>query len=334
MPSFSRRGGRVAVPRPAPAAPHARARLRARGGAAAARGDRRGRARSRRAARAAAGGARDRGRLARAGRLAAGAGARAGRAAGARRAAGGRLAAPRARDGGARRGAHARHAGRAGARADLRVGDLLGALLRPLARGPPALVLDGAVREPGEGAAIPGTRPMRYRWTILGVGVFAQGALSAVQQGMPALGPALREELGLSLSQVGLVFACVSWGIMATLLVWGALADRHGERIVISVGLAGGGGGLGGPAQGPPLRTLLAALILAGALGGSASIASGRAVVGWFGREQRGLALGIRQMAVPLGGAVAALTLPAVAGADGVSAALLALAGASGAGAA
>jgi sugar phosphate permease len=175
---------------------------------------------------------------------------------------------------------------------------------------------------------------MRYRWTILGVGVFAQGALSAVQQGMPALGPALREELGLSLSQVGLVFACVSWGIMATLLVWGALADRHGERIVISVGLAGGAAGLVAASQASAFGTLLAALILAGALGGSASIASGRAVVGWFGREQRGLALGIRQMAVPLGGAAAALTLPAVAGADGVSAALLALAGASAAGAA
>jgi sugar phosphate permease len=172
-----------------------------------------------------------------------------------------------------------------------------------------------------------------YRWTILGVGVFAQAALSAVQQGMPSLGPALREELGLSLTQVGLVFACVSWGIMATLLLWGWLADRHGERIVIAVGLTGGALGLVAASQASAFGSFLAALAVAGALGGAASAASGRAVVGWFAREQRGLALGIRQMAVPLGGAVAALTLPAVAAIGGLSAALLVLAGASAAGA-
>src|SRR5262249_40042701 len=65
----------------------------------------------------------------------------------------------------------------------------------------------------------------------------------------------------------------------------------------------------------------------AGALAGCTSIASGRAVMGWFGRHERGLALGVRQMAVPLGGAVGALTLPALADAGGVEAALLALAG-------
>jgi sugar phosphate permease len=170
---------------------------------------------------------------------------------------------------------------------------------------------------------------MRYRWTILGVGVFCQAALSAVQQGLPSLGPVLREELGLSLSQVGLVFACVSWGIMSTLLVWGALADRHGERIVIAIGMTGGAAGLVAASQTSAFAALLVALIVAGALGGAASTASGRAVVGWFGRGERGFALGIRQTAVPLGGAVAALTLPLVAATGGLEAALLGLAGAS-----
>jgi hypothetical protein len=49
-----------------------------------------------------------------------------------------------------------------------------------------------------------------YRWTILAVGVGAQGALAAVQLGLPALGPVLRHELELSLSQVGIVLATVS----------------------------------------------------------------------------------------------------------------------------
>src|SRR5262249_186240 len=41
---------------------------------------------------------------------------------------------------------------------------------------------------------------------------------------------------------------------------------------------------------------------------------------------QRGLALGVRQMAVPLGGVAGALALPALAAAGGIKAALLALA--------
>ena len=59
---------------------------------------------------------------------------------------------------------------------------------------------------------------MRYRWTILAVGVGAQTSLAALQQGMPALGPALRDAYGLTLSEVGAVLAAASWGILATLL--------------------------------------------------------------------------------------------------------------------
>src|SRR3954462_2574253 len=83
------------------------------------------------------------------------------------------------------------------------------------------------------------TSVRRYKWAILAVGVLAQGALSAVQQGLPALGPELREELGLSLSQVGVILTASSWGIMSTLLLWGWLADRVGERFVIAAGLGG-----------------------------------------------------------------------------------------------
>lgn len=46
-----------------------------------------------------------------------------------------------------------------------------------------------------------------YRWTILAVGVVSTAALSAVQQGIPAVGPAVREFFDLSLPEVGLVLA-------------------------------------------------------------------------------------------------------------------------------
>jgi sugar phosphate permease len=65
--------------------------------------------------------------------------------------------------------------------------------------------------------------------------------------------------------------------------------------------------------------------VLAGVLGAVANVASGRVVMGWFAFAERGMAFGLRQAAVPLGGALAALTLPALAAATDPRAGILAL---------
>ncbi len=165
----------------------------------------------------------------------------------------------------------------------------------------------------------------RYRWVILAVGVLAQASLSALQNGLPALGPMLRSEYGLSLPELGMVLASANWGIMSTLLLWGALADRHGERLAITAGLSGCALCIVVASDVNGVAALVTWLALAGALGSAASAASGRAVMQWFSRRERGFALGIRQMSVPLGGAVAALALPLIATLLGLKAAFLAL---------
>jgi MFS family permease len=71
---------------------------------------------------------------------------------------------------------------------------------------------------------------------------------------------------------------------------------------------------------------LVAALGLIGLVGGSINGASGRAVMAWFDAGERGLAMGIRQTALPAGGVVGALLLPAVVTAWGFAAAYAALA--------
>jgi sugar phosphate permease len=168
--------------------------------------------------------------------------------------------------------------------------------------------------------------PPRYRWTILAVGVAGQASLSAVAMGLPALAPALRDAFALSLAQVGLLLACVNWGSVLTLIAWGALADRVGERAVISTGLAGGSIALAFSTLASTFGGLLVALVVTGGLAASSAAASGRAVMGWFGRSERGFALGIRQMAVPLGGAIGSLTLPVAVALGGLDAALWVLA--------
>jgi sugar phosphate permease len=167
----------------------------------------------------------------------------------------------------------------------------------------------------------------RYRWVILATGAVGAGAFSALRMGLPALAPALRGEFGLSLGEVGLAFAAVTGGGMLTLIPWGALTDRIGERPVMASGLAGCAAALVGAALSTSYAALLVALLVAGMFGSSATGASGRAVMGWFARSERGFALGIRQMALPLGGALASLTLPWLVDLNGLDAAFVALAG-------
>src|SRR5262249_28947475 len=57
---------------------------------------------------------------------------------------------------------------------------------------------------------------------------------------------------------------------------------------------------------------------LAGAAAAGTNAASGRVVVGWFPKARRGTAMGIRQMAQPLGVAIAAVALPSLADAGGI----------------
>lgn len=153
----------------------------------------------------------------------------------------------------------------------------------------------------------------RKRWLILVVGLVAMTAGCTFQYGVAYLIPALRHA-GFSLELASVLVACPTAGLLLTLIGWGAAADRFGERVVLAagLGLAGlvllaaasvhGGAGLG------------VSLALAGAAGGSVFAASGRLILGWFARHERGLAMGIRQSAQPLGVALAAATLPVLGG--------------------
>jgi sugar phosphate permease len=168
---------------------------------------------------------------------------------------------------------------------------------------------------------------------VLAVGTGAQASVSAVFLGVAVLAPQLRTQYGLTLGQVGVLLAATSVGMTPTLLLWGLLADRVGERIVLPVGLGAAAVVLAPAGFASGYFELVLLLVAAGALGASVNAASGRAVMHWFPHSERGLALGIRQANVPIGGLFAALALPALASWKGLGAAFVALAVASGVGA-
>ena len=139
-----------------------------------------------------------------------------------------------------------------------------------------------------------------------------QAGFSAVLIGLPVLGPALQRPVRpVAERRRRRLFQRVDRADRDAAAV-GAAPDRIGERIVLASGLAGCGCLPPRPAGRASFWLLVALLTMAGALGASVNAASGRAVMQWFSADQRGLALGVRQTAIPIGGAVAALALPAV----------------------
>lgn len=147
------------------------------------------------------------------------------------------------------------------------------------------------------------------RWAMLAAGTSAQAASAVMTNGPAFLIPALVGREGLSLAQAGLVAAAPIAGGTCTLVAWGLLCDRRGERLTLLAGLVGTAvSGLFAALAGGPVLLALA-LFFAGATGASTGSASGRVVIGWFPPRRRGLAMGIRQTAQPLGVGVAAATM-------------------------
>jgi sugar phosphate permease len=167
---------------------------------------------------------------------------------------------------------------------------------------------------------------MGRRWLMLALGTAAQTAACAFVYGIPYLAAELRGAGHLTLTQVGLLVACPTAGLVLALVAWGAAADRYGERVVIASGLGAATLLLAATAATHGVVPLGALLALAGAAGASVYSASGRLVMGWFSARERGLAMGIRQTSTPLGMGLAALTMPPLAAAYGTRGAIVFLA--------
>jgi sugar phosphate permease len=145
---------------------------------------------------------------------------------------------------------------------------------------------------------------------VLAAGTFAQTTYSAIWFGIAVLAPALRDRDHLSLAQTGLLLSSSLVGSLLSLLLWGIATDRFGERVVLVSGLVLCGGALVAAGFVHGFWPVAGLVALAGMTGASVQSASGRAVLHWFPARQRGLALAIRQTAIPISGFLTALVLP------------------------
>lgn len=167
-------------------------------------------------------------------------------------------------------------------------------------------------------------------WVMLALAVLAQTATSMLTSTPAFVIPQLHAH-GVPLATAGLLASTTTIGMVIALVAWGAVADRIGERWVLGGGLALAALAAGAAAATTSSFVLLATfLVIGGIASASSSPASGRLIVGWFPRNRRGLAMGIRQMSQPLGVALAAFVIPPLAAGPGIVVALLASVGFSG----
>lgn len=158
---------------------------------------------------------------------------------------------------------------------------------------------------------------VRNRWVILSIGMMAQVASVSAMFGVPIVLPQLRVAFDVTTAQAGMLAGLPSFGLLLTLLLWGLVIDRVGERWTMALSLLLTAGALGLLWTVSDLWGAAAVLLFMGTVGGPVNAASGRLVLLWFSADQRGLAMGIRQSALPLGVGVSALVLPAAADAWG-----------------
>ncbi|HEV2440162.1 MAG TPA: MFS transporter [bacterium] len=162
---------------------------------------------------------------------------------------------------------------------------------------------------------------------VLALTTLQQAGLTTIRFGLPVLAPFWRDALGISLVQVGILLGAFDFGALLLFLPLGLLADRWGEPAVLTVGALFTAAMAAVVAEAHGFGALALLLALAGLGYGSGQTAGTKAVAAAFGSRGRGIAMGIRQSGLPIGGMIAAVLVPALAGAYGWRAGILGAAG-------
>jgi predicted MFS family arabinose efflux permease len=151
------------------------------------------------------------------------------------------------------------------------------------------------------------------RFQIVGLILTAQTLANIGPLGLPAIASLIREDLGLSLTEAGSFLSVYYVGPALLSFPAGTLADTWGIKrtlvlgqLVIIVGLVA--------ASASTSYLMLAALMVGAGCGyGFLNPTSTKAVMVWAPPSQRATLVGLKQVGLPLGGAIGAAILPVAA---------------------
>jgi len=161
------------------------------------------------------------------------------------------------------------------------------------------------------------------RWTVLFLMSLAHALGSLSVLAVAPLAPFLLDGLRLSRVEIGLFLPAVYLGGVLMSLPAGSLTERYGVGRPLVAGLVLIAVAVAATACVRIVPLLLAFLVIAGFGFSILNPTTGRAIYDWFPARERGLAMGVKQAGLTLGGIVSALLLPPIASALGWQAAVL-----------
>jgi MFS transporter, ACS family, hexuronate transporter len=150
-----------------------------------------------------------------------------------------------------------------------------------------------------------------YEVLALFTGAMVGSSLWIVSTG--ALMPFFRSELGLGQTQLGLILSIQLIGSVAMTSVAGLLTDRFGDKAVVFWSGALMGTALIAASLVQNFTWLIGWLLVYGIGYAAVAPAGSHAIIFFFRKADRGIAMGVRQCGVPLAGVVGSLLLPMVA---------------------
>jgi ACS family hexuronate transporter-like MFS transporter len=151
------------------------------------------------------------------------------------------------------------------------------------------------------------------RWGILGLLMAAQTMANVGPLGIPSIAPLIREDLGLSMAQAGSFLSAYYIGPSLMSLPAGWMADRWGVLATMVLGQVIMAAGLYTVAGTGSFPVLMVIMVCAGAGYGMLNPTTAKAVISWFPRRQRATVIGLKQVGLPLGGAIGASVMPPLA---------------------
>ncbi|KEF38681.1 sugar phosphate permease [Schinkia azotoformans MEV2011] len=149
-----------------------------------------------------------------------------------------------------------------------------------------------------------------YKWVILFIATFSQTCATFVTYGMGPLATFYQKQFSLSQFETGLIVSAVNIGPIFSMLIFGNLMDKYGERWVVGIGSILLGINVLIAYTTNSYVLLLIILMFVGIWYGTAQPGGSSAIIKWFPNKHRGLAMGIRQTGIPIGGALASAILP------------------------
>ncbi|AJI10474.1 major facilitator family transporter [Bacillus cereus 03BB108] len=149
-----------------------------------------------------------------------------------------------------------------------------------------------------------------YKWVMLIVATIAQTTATLITYGVGVFALFWKEEYALTNMESGLLVSVVNVGPLFCMLLAGRLLDQYNEKLLISISsfLLGGSFLLTNIVNG--FNVLLFVLLLVGMFYSVSQPGGSKVILKWFPNENRGLAMGIRQAGIPIGGALTGVLIP------------------------